>query len=181
MLNSDINMILPPRFSHVDFKTTDERVQAVIKNIRKERKGIYLYGDCGTGKTHTAYAILKECSKKMIKARLYNSTEILDKLKQDFSENTQRHFNSLNEYAGLLIIDDIGAEKATDWVLETYYKIINNRYEKQYPTVFTTNLSLDDLVEIYGDRIPSRIGEMCKVIELKGEDRRILNKPYKDD
>lgn len=176
MLNSNFDIKLPPRFQDVDYKRMSGEIISVIKNIKKERKGLYIYGDCGTGKTYIAYSILMYFSKiDLFKARFYTSTEILDKLKEDYSENSKRNFNEINEYTGILIIDDIGSEKVTDWVLETYYKIINHRYEKKLPVIFTSNLSLADLSEVYGDRIPSRITEMCKIVELVGKDKRLKN------
>lgn len=73
----------------------------------------------------------------------------------------------------ILFLDDIGTEKTTDWAFQTLYTIIDRRYREFRQTVITSNLSLNELSDRTGDRITSRIAEMCNVIELKGKDRRL--------
>ena len=77
------------------------------------------------------------------------------------------------DFKGLLFIDDIGAEKMTEWVAETFYLILNYRYNEMLPTIFTSNLSPSELAERIGDRIVSRIIGSSDVIKLDGEDRRL--------
>jgi DNA replication protein DnaC len=72
-----------------------------------------------------------------------------------------------------LILDDLGTEKVSDWVLQSMYQIINARYVQMRQTVITSNHSLEELRSRIGDRIPSRIAEMCEVFELRGKDRRV--------
>ena len=71
------------------------------------------------------------------------------------------------------IFDDLGVEKTSEWSLQTLYTIIDRRYREEQRTIFTSNLSLGDIGVKLGDRIASRIAGMCRVIELKGKDRRI--------
>ncbi len=73
----------------------------------------------------------------------------------------------------MFILDDIGVEKVSEFVEEFMYMLINNQYEKVYPMVITSNLPLSQLAERLGDRIVSRIKEMCSVVEIKGEDKRL--------
>lgn len=73
----------------------------------------------------------------------------------------------------VLFLDDIGTEKTTDWSQQTLYTVIDRRYREVMQTVITSNLSLNELSDRTGDRITSRISDMCKVIELKGKDRRV--------
>ncbi len=73
----------------------------------------------------------------------------------------------------ILFLDDLGTEKTTEWALQTIYSIIDYRYREMLQTVITSNLSLNNLSDRTSDRITSRIAEMCKVIELKGKDRRV--------
>lgn len=73
----------------------------------------------------------------------------------------------------VLFLDDIGTEKTTDWAQQTLYTIIDRRYREKLQTTITSNLSLNELSDKTGDRITSRIAEMCKIIELKGKDRRL--------
>ena len=76
----------------------------------------------------------------------------------------------------ILLLDDLGAEKQTDWVLEILYRLINYRYEQMLPTFFSSNYSLQELSEKIGDRVVSRIVEKCDIVKIEGEDRRLLRK-----
>ena len=73
----------------------------------------------------------------------------------------------------LLILDDIGAEKPSEWVQETLFILVNYRYEQMLPTIFTSNCGLDELEERIGKRIVSRMVEMCRCISMDGEDWRL--------
>jgi hypothetical protein len=92
-------------------------------------------------------------------------TEIIEEITGDSGWSNYKEFP--------LILDDIGTEKPSEWAQQNIFLIIDRRYETLRQTIFTSNLSLDELSERLGDRITSRIAEMCKVIELKGKDRRI--------
>jgi DNA replication protein DnaC len=171
---------IPKRFENAKFDDVPSNIKDLVNNIAKSRKGIYIHGECGTGKTHIAYAIGKQMQDVIkFKVLLYNIPSLLRYLKEDFNENNKNldientNFGKILNYAGLLIIDDFGTEKLTDWVEESIYSIINQRYENVYPTIFTSNLEPSKLVEKYGDRIVSRIVGSCDVIELKGQDKRI--------
>src|SRR4029079_11803734 len=72
----------------------------------------------------------------------------------------------------LLHVDDVGAEQTSPWVLEQLYTIVNTRYEDGRAVMLTTNLAEDALREQIGDRTVSRLGEMCTVLPLHGEDQR---------
>ena len=74
----------------------------------------------------------------------------------------------------LLHLDDLGAEKSTDWVLETLYTIVNQRYQEQRSVIITTNFDHDKLKEQVGERIVSRLADMCGefVVPLFGSDMR---------
>lgn len=78
-----------------------------------------------------------------------------------------------HQWPPFFIFDDLGAEKTTDWVLQTLYTVLDRRYRDMKRTIFTSNLSLDQISLKLNDRIASRIAGMCKVIELKGEDKRV--------
>jgi DNA replication protein DnaC len=74
----------------------------------------------------------------------------------------------------LLHIDDLGAEKRTDWVLEQLYSIINERWQEQRSIIVTTNLfDVDELRDQIGPRTVSRLHEMCDLIPIMGRDRRM--------
>lgn len=126
------------------------------------------FGCVGTGKTHLACAIAQEVTKKDIPAKFINVTSMVAELKEKFN---------IFEYVNvdLLIIDDMGKEKGTEWVCEQIYTIINKRYEKMLPTVLTTESTLEVLRQGYGAKgnaIVSRLIENYILIKMSGEDYR---------
>lgn len=173
---------LAPRFSDARFENFDSSLQPVAFKIAKEwrtawtpqtRKGLYLYGLAGSGKTHLAAAIGNDLM-QTARPRFISSPELLLQIKKTY--NNQHSDDELIDrmsYTKLLIIDDIGSEKPTEWVQETLFVIIDRRYTNYLPTIFTSNLSLDQLQERLGYRIASRIAEMSEVVELKKVDYRI--------
>lgn len=172
-------MIIPTRYKEVKESDIPKKIQDFIKNIKTHKKGLYIHGTVGSGKTHLMYAIGKFAEDKQIVSPIwvFNSTDLLRQLREDFNSSDKyenKHlFQKLLEFRGLLMIDDIGAEKLSDWVLETFYLIINKRYEEVFPTIFTSNYPLEDLAEKVGDRTVSRIIESCDVLPLSGKDKRI--------
>ena len=172
-------MIIPLRYVDVSEKDIPEKIKKIVLNLKKDRRGLYIHGSVGTGKTHLIYAIAQMVREKEIvgKVRVYNSSDMLRQMRDAFNKSDPYDnadlFKELLEFRGLLIIDDIGAEKLSDWVLETFYLLVNKRYEEVMPTIFTSNLPLKDLAEKIGDRTVSRIVESCDIFEIKGEDKRI--------
>lgn len=181
----EVNKELPIKFADADFNDfKDKTVENHIKEIIRDGDswGLYLHGETGTGKTRMVYAILNYINNKTeLSSVLIKSTDIIDAVKAGYKdlspyddgyEKQQDEINFLKDlgnYKGLLIIDDIGAEKFSEAVITEYYKIINERYEWNRPTIYTSNYSLKDLINKVGERIVSRIIRTTKPIELKNE------------
>lgn len=171
--------MIPKRFENAKYEDIPDNIKNLVVNIVDSRKGIYIFGSCGTGKTHICYSIVKYFDENKMKNWLLNMPELLKLLKEDFREENKlvsqenTNLSKIFNFRGLLIIDDIGSEKITDWVEETLYAIVNKRYEDVLPTIFTSNLSPEKLTEKYGDRIVSRIIGSCDIAELLGEDNRL--------
>jgi DNA replication protein DnaC len=188
---------VPPRYENVKWEDIPEDLQKKFEEVPKTLKGLYLFGGVGTGKTHIAYTMFK-CS--VVKARMisstknpntyekeeliykeerpifWNTTELFREIRMDFDrsyEMKKRVEEEIMKSRGLLFIDDIGSEKTSDWVMETFYLIINHRYNHRLPIIFTSNLSISQLANTIGERIASRIVEMCDIIPIKGVDRRL--------
>lgn len=170
-------MNVPRRYEHASWEDVPQGIQDAVREIRKTRKGLYIWGSVGSGKTHAAYAIFKKLKEANVAVRFHNTTELIFEIRRDFERdayNKTRLDERLPDYEGILILDDIGAERLTDFVLETFYLIVNTRYNQQLPTIFTSNLPISELAERIGDRAASRIVEMCDIVKLDGEDRRLL-------
>lgn len=146
----------------------DDKTKEAIQKAIDEDKGLFIYGDTGTGKTYTIYAL------SLRKSNVNNFIELLIEYRDYMQKGF--YYENLTELLNqdYLFIDDIGSEKTSDFVIEFLYMIVNKRYENMKRTVFTTNLTLEDFKNRYGDRILSRIAEMCILLELKGEDKRLV-------
>lgn len=171
-----MTMKTPPRFQDADITHCRQEIQDWCANVTDTRQGLYLHGACGTGKTYAAYAIKHEMLRQKLNTKVWNAPKLLIDLRSDFDRaepNAETTYDKILNYRGLFILDDLGSEKVTEWVEETLYIFINHRYEQMLPMVITSNLSLDDLSDRIGDRIPSRVVEMCTVLDLGKEDLRL--------
>jgi DNA replication protein DnaC len=181
-------MKIPLRYEGAKYEEIPQEIRDKFEQMGKSKKGLYIHGPVGTGKTYIIYALAKKREERRQKnydngisdpsCWVYNSTEFLRDIKEDFDKRQEDKINvyeKMLSYDGLLILDDLGAEKMTEWVSETFYLIINDRYENLKQTIITSNFSIKDQAERIGDRTVSRIVEMCDVIELVGEDRRLLS------
>lgn len=140
-----------------------------------EDRAILLRGGTGSGKTHVAVGILMEVLNRGHRGLYCNVTALLARLRDSYSANSpKRESEILQEVmdADLLVLDDLGAEAATDWVRDRLYLIINSRYESSRATIVTTNCDDAELAERIGDRSVSRLREMCEVLEFPNEDYR---------
>ena len=156
------------------------------------KKGFYLWGPVGTGKTFIVCSLINHqiqnykvegwetpentyYENRTTIPRFCSMPEILLEIRASFSGKGTDESKIIEKYSSrqCLIIDDIGVEKLSEFANQTIYLIINNRYENKLQTIFTSNMNLNQLAEKLGDRISSRIAEMCKVINLTGKDRRI--------
>lgn len=152
----------------------------------EKHTSLFITGACGTGKTHKAVSLLKgyadsrpchefEHPYKHLPIFI-TIPELLMKIRSCFSldeceETIVRKYSDCS----LLVLDDLGVEKTSDWALQTLYIILNNRYSEQLQTIITSNLTIEEIGEKLGDRIASRIAGMCKIVKLTGKDRRIKN------
>ena len=150
-------------------------------------KGLYLYGNFGCGKTYLVSALFNELAKKDIKSTIIYFPEFLRSLKASFGNSDDTYedkFNTVKE-ANLLLLDDIGAEKLSDWARdEVLGVILQYRMEEHLPTFFTSNLSLKDLEEhlqigkssedkIKARRIIERIKYLTDELEMISVNRRV--------
>jgi DNA replication protein DnaC len=151
-------------------------VRDVNGNLEKGR-GLWLFGDVGTGKTSLAMLVSKAALDAGRSVAIYSMPRLLSDIKETYEDRSETSYMQLFErLAGvdLLHIDDLGAEKRTEWVLEQLYSIINERWQEQRSVIVTTNLiDVDELRDQIGPRTVSRLHEMCDLIPIMGRDRRM--------
>jgi len=188
---------IPARFMHCMFDTFDPLCPSLHRALMNTRKfveeyplvdvGLLYLGSCGVGKTHLAVAALKELIKKGIPGMFYDFRDLLKEIQDSYNPNT--HTSELKILAPIfeaevLVLDELGASKPTEWVQETMTHIINKRYNEKKTTIFTSNYldmpigsSYDEtLTDRVGVRLRSRLQEMCRLIPVEGDDYRELIK-----
>jgi len=147
------------------------------------QKGLVLYGPHGVGKTHLAIGILKAVIRgKGARGYFFETRELLRLVRDTYNRGVQEtEMDVLAPVleADLLVLDDLGAERTSEWVQETLGLVVNTRYNAQRPTIFTSNLrdvpdSTDQNSFIFqlGARTRSRLVEMCDWVEIRGADVR---------
>ena len=129
-------------------------------------KGLLMIGGVGSGKSHLAVAILCEVIAKGYSGLYYNSPDLLRDIRATFdSEGDVTEDAILDKITevDLLVLDDLGAEKVSEFVLDRLYIVVNKRYEGCKPMIVTTNLEVEELEARLNKRIVSRFFEMCAI------------------
>ena len=139
--------------------------------------GLLLFGPVGTGKTFFAGCIANALLDQCVPVLMTNFSKIINTLSGMYSEDKNAYIESLNSY-DLLIIDDLGIERNTEYVLEQIYSVIDARYRSRKPMIITTNLGLNDIkntasTDIRYARICDRILEICQPIPFTGKNYRL--------
>jgi len=189
-----VRSVLPPKYQGVSFDrppvsdmARDPRTRAVVEQVRlyidemadrlAEGRGLWLTGDVGTGKTTLAMLVSKTAIERGFSAAIYSLPRLLARIRRTYDDEVGElsyleFFRRLTS-VDLLHIDDLGAEKRSDWVLEQLYAIVDERYVTNRAMVVTTNLDLPELEEQIGPRTVSRLAEICgDPLPLFGEDQR---------
>ncbi len=157
-----------------------------------DRKGLIITGPSGVGKTHLAIAAIKVLARKGIRSLFCYYGELLKKIQNSY--NPQSQIGELEILkpvfdAEVLVLDDLGAVKPTEWVWDAVSLILNTRYNDSRTTVITTNFDdrpaqksgatavqfatrRDTLGDRIGERMRSRLFEMCRLIAMDGKDYR---------
>jgi DNA replication protein DnaC len=149
---------------------------AIDENLDSGR-GLWLMGDTGTGKTTLAMIVSKAAVEAGRTVAVYSLPRLLARIRRTYDgeagEDSYLQFFGRLTSVDLLHIDDLGAEKSSDWVLEQLYAIVDERYEAERSMVVTTNLDQSSLEEQIGPRTVSRLVEICgDPLPLFGEDLR---------
>lgn len=185
---SKLRARIPRRYANVDFgqPPVTDMPQAVVRIVKRyvdqlderlgEGRGLWFEGPQGTGKTTLAMLVSKHALAAGRSVAIYSVPRILSEMRATFDDDSEMGSTELIDRlteVELLQLDDLGAERTSPWVLEQLYAVINARYEAQRAVIVTTNLGREALIEQVGARTVSRLTEMCDVIPLYGEDRRL--------
>ena len=144
------------------------------KKVKAENLGLLVWGDVGTGKSFLAACIANALLEKGVPVLMTNFSKILNQMGAMYSDERYRYIASFNRFS-LLIIDDLGIERNTEYALEQVYAVIDERYKTGLPLIITTNLTISQLrnpEDVAHARIYSRILEMCTPVHVPGLDRR---------
>jgi len=171
-----------------DDQANEQITRAALKyvenfsELRKNGKGLLLYGNTGTGKTYAACEIANALIDKGYPVLVTNFARILNTLQGTFEK--QEYIDGFNNFQ-LLVIDDLGIERDTAYAKEQVFNIIDSRYRSGLPMIITTNLTMEKIKnpeDIENRRIYDRILERCFPIEVGGGSRRrkAVREDYED-
>ncbi|UWG68419.1 MAG: AFG1-like ATPase [Bacteriophage sp.] len=160
---------------HTDHKN-ENIARKYVENfdaMRSQGTGLLLCGSVGTGKSFLAAAIANELISQGTPCLMTNFSRIISRISEKFGGD-QKYLDNLNRF-DLLIIDDLGAERDSEYMWEKVMDVIDTRYRAGLPLIVTTNLNPKDLYDpsdIRRQRVFSRLKEMCIFLEVNGADRR---------
>ena len=182
-----LSAVIPRRYRDVSFDrppvsdlepaivAATRRYAGSIEDQLDAGRGLWFMGPPGTGKTTLAMLVSHAALKTGRSVAIYSLPRLLNEIR-DTHRAERSHVDLLDRLTrvDLLHIDDVGAERTTDWVLEELYSIVNGRYEDQRSIVITTNiLDRRALCEQITERTVSRLTEMCDELPLLGDDHRM--------
>lgn len=147
------------------------------EEFRKNAMGLLLWGNVGTGKSFIAGCIANALLDQGVPVMMTNFTRLLNKLTDMYSGDRNAYIDSLNSFP-LLIIDDLGVERNSEFAREQVFNIIDSRYRSQLPMIVTTNLTVEELknpADLTRARIYDRVLERCTAIKVNDQNIRKLN------
>jgi DNA replication protein DnaC len=196
---------IPPRYEHCTLASFEPGTDSLTAGLSKvmnycsgypflgddEGLGLLFTGDNGVGKTHLAVAALRElATSKGARGQFWDFHELIREIRNSYDEatrTTELQVLAPVVEADILLLDDLGAWKMTDWMLDTLFFLLNSRYMAKRATIITTNFPdvapevaardvthrrKEYLVERVGVRLRSRLMEMCLVVRMQGNDHR---------
>lgn len=158
-------------------------VRAVVNTAVRNRRGfvpvvrtgpsLLLLGGTGSGKTFQAYGAIRAIAASGAQCgwQVLTAADCYARLRSRHGVDSETEFERIAD-SRLLVVDDLGTARSTEWTEEINYRLVNHRYEHRLPTLITSNLLPRDLASTLGDRVASRLAEMTQRVVLTGNDRR---------
>lgn len=158
------------------YASADSELGRRVYALARSGRGAYLWGEPGTGKTHAAACAVRMFSERGSRARLVTAKRLLDEVRAGY-DGGDGDALARAERVPLLALDDLGAERPTEWAVEQLSGLIDARTARGLPTVLTSNYRVGALRDLWGGmagkRVASRLAGACECIEVAGPDRRI--------
>lgn len=165
-----------------DVFTMSKRYTDCWEKYKEDGTGLIFIGRYGTGKTHLAFAIANSLLIQGIPVIYETFINLMEKLKESYNNNNLDYYEIIKLYCecDLLIIDDLGKERLSEWVLEKLFQIVNTRYENMLPIIITTNYTEQELIKRLSigndgktaESLVSRLNEICLEIDTNFQDYR---------
>jgi DNA replication protein DnaC len=165
---------MPARFGDATLNGVEDKGTRTMEDLRAwcddpMGRNLVMLGPVGVGKTYIAVAACREVFMTGQDVEFWPVVELLDALRPDGGVGDWRTLAQVD----VLVLDDLGAERTSDWTSERLYALVNRRWLDQRPTIATSNLDAADLKEAIGDRMFSRLAKSGAVtLGLTGDDRR---------
>lgn len=174
-------------------ETTDRRIPAMFRDATTGNadvlawcdafapgcKSLLILGPTGVGKTHAAYAAIRALAARGVAVdwQALTAPDLYARLRPRDGVDSEGEFQAIAN-CDLLVIDDLGAAKASEWTEEVNYRLVNWRHDRGLPVIVTSNLPAvapagkPSLAVAVGERVMSRLAGMCQYVTLRGADRR---------
>ncbi|MFC4335189.1 ATP-binding protein [Salininema proteolyticum] len=163
----------PPRFRTAQPSEPEIAAWVGEWEAREDPPGLLILGSVGVGKTHQAFGALRAAvtGARPVKWAAVSAGAMFDSLRPGDKRDPEKAMNSYLTVP-LVLVDDLGAGKTSEWTEDVVFRVIDGRYAAELPVIVTSNGTPVELRERLGDRVVSRLAEMCRRVHLTGPDRR---------
>jgi DNA replication protein DnaC len=164
---------IPRRFQYADLEDLEEHITKPLESWGVEPdRNLVLLGPVGTGKTHAAVAAARLPHMQGMHVGFCPTVELLDAMRPSVHADDQEDALDFALRVPLLILDDLAIERSTEWTIERLYAIVNRRWLDERPTIVTTNLAPEQIVDALGEQLYSRLAHDALALSMTGSDRR---------